>query len=109
VLSEHGTVRWAASSATFLAALAPGNAIDPRSLAWDYFVGGTLHPAPRAVPAAAWFDAAAELPLMEHSIASHARGTVLTMLWEPTTTVARWSNEPTFPGASTRMSDALRE
>jgi IrrE N-terminal-like domain len=109
VLSAHGAVRWTASSATFSAPLDPGKAIDPRSLAWDYFADGTLSPAPRAIPAAAWLDASAELPLMEHSIASHARGTVLTMLWEPSATVASWSNEPTFPGSPSRTSAALPE
>jgi hypothetical protein len=83
VLSERGVVRWTAHSATFLQPITTGRPIDPRSVAWAYFEDGTLSLEMQLVPAAAWLDAAVEVRLVEHSIASHERGTVLTMLWVP--------------------------
>jgi hypothetical protein len=83
VLSDRGAVRWAVHSATFPVAIQPGRPIDPRSLAWNYFNGGLLRSQLRPVPAAAWLKAPDDMPLMEHSIASYERGTVLTMLRAP--------------------------
>jgi hypothetical protein len=83
VLSEGGLVRWSASHPAFRGRVAFRRQVDPRSLAWDYFQRGTLCSGVEHVPAAAWLDDPAEGPLLEHSIASHERGTVLTLLSVP--------------------------
>jgi Zn-dependent peptidase ImmA (M78 family) len=83
VLSEAGLVRWSAPHAAFPGRVAFRRQVDQRSLAWDYFQRGTLCSEVEHVPAAAWLDESAEGPLLEHSIASHERGTVLTLLSLP--------------------------
>jgi hypothetical protein len=83
VLSEGGLVRWSAPHPAFPGRVAFRRQVDQRSLAWDYFQRGTLCSGVEHVPAAAWLDDAAEGPLLEHSIASHERGTVLTLLSLP--------------------------
>lgn len=83
VLSEAGLVRWSAPHAAFSGSVAFRRHVDQRSLAWDYFQRGTLCAGVEHVPAAAWLNDAAEGPLLEHSIASHERGTVLTLLSLP--------------------------
>jgi hypothetical protein len=83
VLSEAGLVRWSAPHAAFPGRVAFRRQVDQRSLAWNYFQRGTLCSGVEQVPAAAWLDESAEGPLLEHSIASHERGTVLTLLSLP--------------------------
>jgi Zn-dependent peptidase ImmA (M78 family) len=83
VLSERGAVRWSVTSATFPGAIARGRPVDRRSIAWDYFKRGVLRHGMQLVPGAAWLDSATDGPLLEHSIASYERGTVLTMLGLP--------------------------
>jgi hypothetical protein len=83
VLSDSGVVRWSASNTTFPGDVAFCRRVDQRSHAWSYFTCGTLRPAVQRVPAAAWLDDSAEGVVLEHSLASHERGTVLTLLSVP--------------------------
>jgi hypothetical protein len=83
VLSERGVVRRAENHVAFPGRVALHRQVDERALAWDYFERGTLCPTVQRVPAAAWLDDG-EGTLLEHSIASHERGTVLTLLTIPT-------------------------
>jgi hypothetical protein len=83
VLSERGTVRWTAPSATFPWPIARGRPLDRRSIAWGHFARGTLRDGAQRVPRSAWLDASGEAPVMEHSISPEDRDTVLTMLAVP--------------------------
>lgn len=85
-LSEHGRVRWTTASATFRGWVPIFRQLDPRSLAWGYFENGNLPAEVQCVPAGAWLQDDTEIPLREHSIASHESGTVLTLLTVPAET-----------------------
>ena len=62
--------------------------MDPRSIAWAYFAEGTWTEEARHVPADAWIEPDLPVSLVEHSLASLNRGTVLTMLWAVPVTLA---------------------
>lgn len=83
VFSCAKTVRWFAPSATFTREIPRGRPLDRSSVAWDFFASGRLDDRPQPVPADAWFDTSASVELIEHSIASDAHGTVLSLLWVP--------------------------
>lgn len=83
VFSARREVMWSAQSATFSRDIPRGKRIDPESVAWDFFVKGTLDDRAQPVPADAWFDTTAEVDIVEHSIASPQHGTVLSLLWIP--------------------------
>jgi hypothetical protein len=83
VFSVRGAVKWVAPSATFTREIRRGQAIDPDSVAWDYFARGEIDDRSQLVPATAWFKTTSDVDIDEHSIASKELGTVLSMVWVP--------------------------
>jgi hypothetical protein len=83
VFSAGGEVKWASASETFTHEIPRGKRLDPQSLAWDFFSTQRLDDRPQPVPADAWLDTSADVDIIEHSICSHAHGTVLSLLWVP--------------------------
>jgi hypothetical protein len=81
VLSERGAVRWIVRSAAFRSSIPQGKPLDPRSIAWAWFADGTTTAERREVPVDAWIEPEPSVSLLEHSLVSINRGTVLTMLW----------------------------
>jgi hypothetical protein len=81
VLSAGGVVRWTVRSGAFRSSIPPGKPLDPRSIAWTWFAYGTTTAEPREVPVDAWIEPEPSVSLLEHSLVSINRGTVLTMLW----------------------------
>jgi hypothetical protein len=83
VYSEHGKILWAVNSATFTPRIARGRLIDPRAVAYDYQLKGTLDERSQPITAAAWLATNEEVDVVEHSIAVPSTRGVLTLLWVP--------------------------
>jgi Zn-dependent peptidase ImmA (M78 family) len=84
VMSLRGSVRWAASSATFRHRIARGARVQRNSLAGSYFASGAVVDDPQEVPPTAWIDKQARrCSLVEHASSTREYGTVLSMLWMP--------------------------
>jgi hypothetical protein len=83
VLSKDGVVCSAAFSRTFGGVIMPGSRVDARSVAGGYFETGRLRSGIQPVPAAAWIPSLEDGAILEHSLESPARDSVLTMLWLP--------------------------
>jgi Zn-dependent peptidase ImmA (M78 family) len=81
VYSEHGKVLWAVSSPTFSSRIARGHLLDPRSVAYDFQLKGTLDERPQPITAAAWLSTAEDVELIEHSLMVPNRRGVITLLW----------------------------
>lgn len=76
-----GKIKWVAQSASFEPHITWGKPLSPSSVASGFFVRGELDETPHDVPPAAWFDAAANVRLIEHATCSREHRTVLSMLW----------------------------
>ncbi len=89
VFSRGNEVVWAARSATFAARIPRRKLLDRQSVAWDFFAGRRLDDRAQFVPADAWLDTTESVDIVEHSLASHEHGTVLSLLWVPEVVAAR--------------------
>ena len=83
VFSTRSEVSWCVPSPTFTCEITRGRRLDAASVAWDFFAKGAIDDRAQPVPADAWFDTAADVEIVEHSIASKEFGTVLSLLWVP--------------------------
>ena len=82
VFSSRQRVVWCAESSTF-PAIERGRALDPASLAYEFWERGEIEEREQFVPADAWFATSAPVDIVEHATASVEHGTVLSMLWGP--------------------------
>ena len=89
VFSAKREVQWSAPSATFTRDIPRGKRIDPQSVAWDFFENGSLDVRAQHIPADAWLETTVDVEIVEHSVASAAHGTVLSLLWVPETSAVR--------------------
>lgn len=84
VVSKEGKVAWAWKTRDFGFRIDRGQALDPHSLAYDFFKKGAVGDRPETVDASAWIQddrLPSDAVLVEHSRALRTHGTVLTMLW----------------------------
>ena len=89
MFSAKREVLWTVPSPTFTRDIPRGKRIDRESVAWDFFENGTLDVRLQHVPADAWLDTSTEVDIVEHSVASHQHGTVLSLLWIPEAAAVR--------------------
>lgn len=83
VFSARRRVLWSAESAMFTIRIERDTPIGDGSVAARFWDHGAVDDRARRVPARAWFQTDAQLEIVEHAIASHEFGTVLSMLWVP--------------------------
>ncbi|MFT3693970.1 MAG: ImmA/IrrE family metallo-endopeptidase [Kofleriaceae bacterium] len=83
VFCADGRVVWVHRSFRFDRSIQRGRALDPGSLAYDYYAHGGLERDALPVPEDAWLDAPTTAMLIEHAVASPLHATVLSMLWVP--------------------------
>ena len=82
--SEDGILRWFKASDEFAHFLKPGQPLDRRSLAYDYFEGGDVPTKPELVAAGAWLSDSKideRATIVEESRPMPSYGGVLTLLW----------------------------
>ena len=83
VFSAHQRVIWCTESTKLVGSIERRRLLDVRSVAWGYWERGRVDERERDVPASAWFRTTADVPIVEHAIASNEFRTVLSMLWIP--------------------------
>ena len=81
VLCRDKKICWSYHSETWFPYIKHGVPLGKQSLAYDFFVGKTMHEDPEEVPASAWFDHDDIDEVVEHSIASKEFSSVLSLLW----------------------------
>lgn len=81
VYSDKGKVKWFYKSPDWWPFIHKDKKLDKRTLAYDFFVGEPMEPAPVEVDADAWSESQGLDEIVEHSIASSQYNFVLSLLW----------------------------
>lgn len=83
VFSARQRIIWCTESSKLTNSVERNRSLDVRSVAWGFWERGGVDERERDVPASAWFRTNADVPIVEHAVASNEFQTVLSMLWVP--------------------------